>query len=255
MAGTAIRYRAVGAGAGGAAILMIHGAGGSSRQFVPVLNQLPARRAIAIDLPGHGESDGHVPSSLNAVSGLLVGLMDKLGLGQAAVVVAHSMGGLAALRLALAYPDRVDSLVLIGTAPRLRVHPRFIDQAHSGAWDVAWLRGAFADDVSAATMEMIYDDLLRMRVGDATRTFRELSAVDLGPELQNITCPALILTGGDDVVVSPRHSDRLARALPCARLIVIPRAGHYLHLEQAALIAQYLSEWRGSERPRERTAI
>lgn len=224
---------------GGGVVLFVHGAGGSSRHFEPVLAELgDGLFPIAVDLPGHGATDGFVPGSLDEATSFLDTFLGALGVRSPVVCAGHSLGGLVALGLALRFPHRVGKLVLLGTSARLRLHPDFVAQATAGRWDLRALRGSFGPGIPESVQRVVLDDLARMRIRPGSEAFVRFAAVDLRPALGTIGVPALVLAGDDDVILSPRHSEQLARELPDARLKIVPSAGHYLHIEQPALVAR-----------------
>src|SRR5205823_2618356 len=107
-----------------APLVCIHGAGSSSVIFMNVVRRVSARRrVVAIDLPGHGQSD-----RWNAPSEISIDLYrDAVGTVCAnlkierAVLLGHSMGGLVALSAAAAWPERVAGLVLVNTGAKIPV--------------------------------------------------------------------------------------------------------------------------------------
>lgn len=104
-------------GKGGLPVVFVHSFAGSSRHWSPQVAYLrPTRRAVALDLRGHGQSAA--PASADyAVSSLardIEAVVDGLGLDRF-VLVGHSMGGAAVTAYADAHPDRVAGLVLVGT--------------------------------------------------------------------------------------------------------------------------------------------
>lgn len=107
-------------GSGGLPVVFVHSFGGSSGHwFAPLAHLRPTRRALAIDLRGHGESDPPAAGSYAVVdlAADIAAVVDSLGL-ERFVLVGHSMGGAAAIAYAGANPDRVAGLVLIGTPGR-----------------------------------------------------------------------------------------------------------------------------------------
>lgn len=233
----------------GGVVLLVHGAGGSSRHFEAMLAGIgDGLFPIAVDLPGHGGTGGFVPDSLDDATSFLEAFLDALGVASPVVCAGHSLGGLVALGLALRSPRRVSRLVLLGTAAKLRLHPDFVAQARAGTWDLRALRGGFGADVPESVQRVVLDDLARMRLRPGGEVLSRFEAVDLRPALGTIGVPALILSGDDDVILSPRHSRLLAKELPGGRLKMVPGAGHYLHVEQPGLIAREIDLFaRGEE--------
>src|SRR4051812_42151393 len=98
----------------GKPIVMLHGLGATKAEFLPTLAALAPHgwRAIAIDLPGYGDSDKPFPASYDAAffSRWVVATLDALGIDRAHVL-GHSMGGRVALEVGMTAPDRTDRLI------------------------------------------------------------------------------------------------------------------------------------------------
>lgn len=108
----------------GASLVMLHGSGPSALLFLPLIEKLRGVRAIAVDRPGFGLSDPHTwppERRREAVVAWVDRLLDGLGLKEAALL-GSSAGGTWAVWFALAHPDRVSRLVLLGAPPTLTVN-------------------------------------------------------------------------------------------------------------------------------------
>jgi len=115
-----LRIHAIEAG-DGQPLVLLHGSGPTALQFLPLLERLEGVRAIAVDRPGFGLSDppARPPEALReAAIDSLTRILDGLGLAETAML-GNSMGGTWALWYALAHPDRVRRLVLLGAPPLL----------------------------------------------------------------------------------------------------------------------------------------
>lgn len=102
----------------GPSLVLLHGSGPTALQFVPLLDRLQGVHAIAVDRPGFGLSDpsDSPPVDREGAVASLTTILDSLGLG-ATALLGNSMGGTWALWYALAHPDRVTRLVLLGAPP------------------------------------------------------------------------------------------------------------------------------------------
>jgi 2-succinyl-6-hydroxy-2,4-cyclohexadiene-1-carboxylate synthase len=243
-------------GGDGRALVLVHGFTGSRRDFAPRLPAL-ARigRTLALDLPGHGESGrlaGAESYTLEHLAGDLLGFLEVLGLARCDVL-GHSMGGMVALRAALAEPSRVASLVLMDTAARapdgipLDVFARARRVAHEAGMEallrLVRARAASDPDRPAA------DRRLEAEWGEAywaewrEPNFRAMDPqayVGLGQaivgqapllgRLGEIRCPTTVLVGADDQGFR-LAAEELARGIPGARLVEVPDAAHQPQLE------------------------
>ena len=111
-------------GAEGAPLVMLHGSGPSALLFLPLLEKLTGVRAIAVDRPGFGLSDPHAWPTANrrkAAVEWIGSLLDLLDLKETALL-GSSAGGMWTVWFALAHPERVSRLILLGAPPTLSVN-------------------------------------------------------------------------------------------------------------------------------------
>ncbi len=220
-------------------MLLVHGAGGSSRHWLPMLSQLNGDIfPIVVDLPGHGETSGTVPNSVAAVAEFLDSFLTALKIKQQVYYVGQSLGGLIGIQFALNYPHRVERLVLMTTAAKIQLHPDFLTSALSGDWDLATLRQSFAPEVPEAAKNLVLNEFKHTRLNSDAADFMDVSSVDLSEAIASLSIPTLIITGADDVIISPRKSKLLLKQIPDARLVNIPGAGHYLQVEEPTKVAK-----------------
>lgn len=212
-------------------LLLVHGAAGSAEHWRWFSDRLPADMpSIAVDLPGHGHSGGTVPRSVDAAADHLVPVLETLTADGPAGIVAHSLGGLIALRLSMQRPDLVSHLTLIATAAKVRAHPELMRQVATREPDAEFLRPAFSAGIPMERFETVVDDIRRVRVADDGDLFGAGDA-DLSADLTEIVASTLVIVASGDRVVSPRRSRALAAAVTDARLVVMT-GGHYLHIER-----------------------
>jgi len=246
------------AGAGERAFVLVHGFTGSRddfREHVPELARLG--RTIALDQRGHGGTTNSGRSEHYTLDGLVADLaaaFDALGLARADLL-GHSLGGMVALRFALAHPERVASLVLMDTSPRpmslpipepARVALAELVRRQGVAALLPGMRQRPPVDVPPSqrhTIERMGADVFWERVR------RKLEAMDpvawsellrvLGDHppvvdrLGEIQCPTLVMVGAEDApFLAP--ADELTRGIRAARRVTIPDAAHSPQLENPA---------------------
>lgn len=240
------------AGRGEPVFVLLHGFGASVfswRKVMPELAELGT--VVAYDRPAFGLTErplrwqGPNPYAFETQVDLLIGLMDALGVRRA-ILVGHSAGAPVAFQAALAHPERVQALVVVGPAiyadggPPAWLRPllRLPQAQHLGLLIVrellirrgdALIRSAWHDPqrVDAETLAG-YRKPLRAENWD--RALWELVVASrpsrLRDRLGEISVPVLVITGDDDRLVPPDQSRRLAQALPYARLVLLPACGH-----------------------------
>ena len=236
------RLRLIDSGSG-TPVVFIHGLGASMYGW---RHQFPAAlgagyRVVAFDNLGFGFSDKPAHGYSNAAYARLVAtLLDSLGIASA-VLVGHSMGGAIAAEVALAYPERVRGMVLIGAAGygmrwpgALKIARWPLLGAVATAFRSRWiigrlLRSTFLDPhkVTEADVDQYYAPVPDPRYPRALRSIlREFRFDTLGGRLAALHAPTLILWGDGDRWVSVRDGSRFARELPRSEFVLLQHTGH-----------------------------
>jgi pimeloyl-ACP methyl ester carboxylesterase len=237
-------------------VVFIHGSGMSGATWAPVIAHLPARRSIALDLPGFGLSDSYSyagrPLRAHATT-QLTSVLDALGL-ERAPLVGTSLGGMWALCLALDAPERVSAVVSVGmpavALPGVRGDPFFTLMTIPGLGRLAsrvippprspkQIRRAMKGVIGQAALDRTPDAFLEVvAAGMRMPGWREAMWTHLNlamrfgrgrpennladDELRSITAPVLFIWGRDDVYGGPEIGQRAAALMPDARLEVMP---------------------------------
>jgi pimeloyl-ACP methyl ester carboxylesterase len=226
-------------------VVFSHGYFMSHAMFAAQVAALRDRwRCVAWDERGHGETET-TPDSFtywDSASDLL-GLLDHLGV-ERAVLAGMSQGGYVSLRAALTAPERVRALVLMDTQPGVE------DPAKAAGYDQlteAWVAPGgppqeVVDTVSAIIIGPDYPDAVRWM--DAAKqipepTVRQIYSTlmtredDVTPRLAELTMPALVIHGAQDLAIDLDTARWFADALPDGELVVIDGAGHAANLTHA----------------------
>lgn len=223
-------------------LLLLHGFGGSARHFEPLMSHLaPYICPIALDLPGHGRSGGIAPPFIEDFSRHLVEFLAAIGVRRPIWFLGHSLGGLVVLQTYLQRPELMRGLILLSSSSRLQLHPDLIAQVTSGTWDVETFRKGFTWNTPESLQRMVLNDLVSVRLPRNSDAIANWSTLDLSSVLEKIFVPVLVTVPQDDVIISPRKGRLMAAKIPAAKLRVIPAAGHYVHVEQPAVVARELS--------------
>jgi len=251
--------------------LCIHGLAGSSRNWTDLIDLLRPRLACeALDLPGFGDSPPrpdrryNIAALAQTVEALIESRKDRVHL------IASSLGGAVAVKVAATRPDLVKTLTLISPAlpdprPHLdQVHfavislpgvgPRVLRKydalpPHSRVADV--IATCFADPArfpperfAAEVAELARRDTLDHATAALIGTIRTLTADFFRKgrrtawrDAARITAPTLVIYGSQDRVVDPRQAGRAARAFANSKIVVLPRTGHLAHMEHPAQVA------------------
>jgi pimeloyl-ACP methyl ester carboxylesterase len=224
--------------------LIVHGAGGSSKHWLPMLSHLDSNiYPLVVDLPGHGATSGGVPESIEEAANFLTSFLTALNIKGPVCYVGQSLGGLIGLQFTLSYPQRVKQLVLMATAAKIQLHPDFLGSALSGEWNLLTLSQSFAPEVPQSLRNLVLDEFRHTRLSKDASDFMGVSRIDLSNSISNIQIPTLILTGDDDVIISPRKGKLLQKNIPNARLVTLTSTGHYLQVEQPLKVAEELENF------------
>jgi pimeloyl-ACP methyl ester carboxylesterase len=227
----------------GRPILMVHGLFTSSASWEPLLARLPeGRRGLAIDLPGFGESipsPGFLPS-WEAFAGAVIGAADALGIDKFDLV-GHSMGGGIAAVVAARRPERIRRLVLVdavalpfdvplkGRLPLVPVLGEALFRLYGERMFVGYFEGDVFHDAARMDREKVRA-WFEVFEGSRAHALAALRATaDPGPVTQalgSIRAPTLVVWGERDAILSVALGRDLEKAIPGAKLHVVPDCGH-----------------------------
>jgi pimeloyl-ACP methyl ester carboxylesterase len=234
---------------GGAAVLLIHAGVNDRRSWRHVVARLsPRHRCVAYDMRGFGETKYEREDGWSPVADALA-VLGAAGV-ERALVVACSMGGQTAIDLALAQPDRVAGLGLIGTAvrgapyPELQTGPtveldarieaeraagRLDEVARLEAW--MWLDGPGVEEgrVAGPARELFLE--MDGRALRAEEPGDEAELPPAWPRLGEIAVPTLVMIGRLDAEDIPVIGEQVAALIPGARVRFLDGVAHVPHLE------------------------
>lgn len=224
------------------------------------VKRLAGRRATLVhDAAGQGKSDvppeghrpaGHARDFLHVCDALGVAKLDLVG---------FSFGARIALRVALAAPERVRRIVLVGCAHRDTALRRWMVKGWLDALDAGGPELAF----QIVTPQIVGEAWLARNEGTRANMLRAfvqrnspegmrrllsdtlMPGGDLGEELRALRHPVLVVRGAEDMVVSRALTEELVSLLPDARLAECPDAGHTVAIEQPDWFAARLEEFLG----------
>ena len=227
-------------GGGPRTCLFIHGSGGSTISWIRQLEGLAdTARVVALDLPGHGQSGGEGCSLIEDYVRLVRGFVESAQFGKV-VLGGHSMGGAVAQALALAYPEWLDGLILVGTGARLRVLPKIFELLQGNYQEgVRFINGrAFSPSTPQALKDAARARSLETRQQVTIRDYAACDSFDVMARIGALRIPTLVICGEDDQLTPPKYAQFLARTTPGAVLTMAEQAGHYVHLEQPERVNQ-----------------
>jgi pimeloyl-ACP methyl ester carboxylesterase len=257
----------------GEPVVLMHGITLCAAAWVPLLPRLASLRAIAVDMPGHGAS---TPVDFAGVdlrawhTRVLHGVLDALGL-ESAHLVGHSYGGMAALWMALDAPERVRSVVTLGSPAvafggGLGSTLRLLARRGIGPLALSLPSPLFAyrallaaslghhaiDDAPPELIRALYAATRHRGFARTVSSFlrEELRGLDAhppryrlgGPELASVRQPTLVLWGDEDPYQPVAEARRAAAHIPDARFTVT-RGGHAAWLDDAGAVAELIRDF------------
>lgn len=255
----------------GPPVVLIHGLGGFKESWgrVPELIAASGRRAIAIDLPGWGDSPGswREPHTADWYASCLQPLVERL---DRPYVLGHSLGAQVAMMIGLAHPESVSARALVspqvvrrpqrGWRPRVpqdwaalpvlgplasrlffRAFARDDGRLTRGFAAAVSDPSRFADDPEARELLAMAKERFRTTSpGVWAKALNRALRVDLRSSAPQLRTPALVIVGSDDRITKPGPATSLARAIPDATLMVVHDMGHLPQIEAPEVIVSQL---------------
>ncbi len=245
----------------GPAIVLVHGFPLDHNMWngqVAVLSR--QYRVIAPDLRGFGRSGAGQQETISMAQQAddLAALLDAVGIGEPVVVCGLSMGGYIAFAFWKKYRPRLRGLILCDTraaadTPEAAASRRETAQAvlqDGPAVLIASMLPRLLDPATLDRNPRLVSGLRKMMAGGEARGIAAAARGmaerdDFTPHLPAIDCPTLLVVGQHDAISTPAEMGAMARAIPGARLVEIPAAGHMAPLEQPeqvnAALLQFLA--------------
>ncbi|WP_277963392.1 alpha/beta fold hydrolase [Pseudomonas sp. RIT-To-2] len=229
----------------GAPLLCIHGLGGSSNVWTPVLPAFDGFQVIRFDLPGSGRSAlGNTPLSIELYVSTAEQVLEALGVDKVHMV-AHSMGTIVAAHFAAKHPERVTSLALFGPllappdAGRAGIEARAKMASEGGLLALqeiadAIVGGAIAQqtrDEQPAVVALVRESIMRQTSEGYGQSCAALAKAQ-SAQVERIKTPVLLVTGDQDGVAPSASVSAFAARLADARVNVFTTCGHWTTYEK-----------------------
>jgi len=254
-------------------IVLSHGVTLSVRTWFHQLEEFPKEgfRTIAFDHRGHGQSVlGEAGHSLENLALDLKTVLEGLDLHDA-VLVGHSMGGVAVQAFVTRYPDvaaqRVAGIVLLSTLAYTLLGSRStrtkvgIEKVLKRSPDSQWLwespnlgflaaRVGFGKSPQPSHVELVRRMMAECPPETRRDAPRILVGLDLTKDLPNVRIPTLVIGGTADVLTPPSEAKRIARLIPGARLELMAGGGHMLMLERTDALDRLIVDFAREVRSR-----
>lgn len=233
-------------------IVFLHGVGSDKSVWHPQLDHFGReRRAIAFDYPGYGDSDPAPPGTTrDDYAAAILSAMSELKVDEAHIC-GLSLGGVIAIALHHAAPERCASLVLADTFSVHPDGPAIYDRSVAASHDMRAMAEARVDALLAqpadpAVRTEVVETMARIDPAAYRIGAEAVWLADQRDRAQEIRVPALVLVGAQDLVTPPELSNELADLIPDARMQVIERCGHISNGERSdafnAIVGEFIGE-------------
>jgi 3-oxoadipate enol-lactonase len=237
----------------GEPVVMIHGLGGTTNTFTPLLSAFARYKRVRFDLPGSGRSN-RVEGPLSLEKFLEA---TKQAFATAKIekahVVAHSMGTIVAQHLAAAEPDKVKSLALFGPllAPpepaRANIRARAAKARQEGMRGIAdvLVQGSTSSETKQkrhAAVAFVRESLMAQDPEGYARSCEALAEMQPADTLR-IVCPTLLVTGDEDAVSPPQSVRMMGQRIAGSRVEIIRGCGHWTPVERSDECIQLLKQF------------
>jgi 3-oxoadipate enol-lactonase len=216
---------------------------------------LPGTRLILPDLPGFGRSSPLADPGMDGYADAIATLLDVAGVDRA-VIGGLSMGGYVAFAFWRRHPDRVRALILMDTkaaddtdaareSRRKLITTVEVDGV--GAVVPGMIPGQLGVTTRTESPALVGQVEVMLRrapaIGVIGAARAMMARVDSTPTLGTISVPTLVLVGDEDTLTPVTDAIALAAAIPGARLVTVPGAGHLAPLEQPAVVNAAIAEF------------
>jgi pimeloyl-ACP methyl ester carboxylesterase len=226
-------------------LVFIHGSGNDHTVWKSQYNAMDKDYNIAaVDLPGHGNSEGKGEQDVQAYVEWVKKIIGKLGFKKP-VLIGHSLGAAISMTFAIKYGDMLSGIVPVGGGVKMPVNQLILDGIRQDPSSVIALAAKFAiskknrerltdcltDNLSSTNPEVIYGDFL------------SCDRLDITEEISHIRTPTLLVCGDDDKMAPPALSQFMKDRIPGAELMLIEDAGHFAMLENVKMFNRMLKDF------------
>ncbi|MBP8985554.1 MAG: alpha/beta hydrolase [Syntrophobacterales bacterium] len=214
-------------------LFFVHGSGGDHTNWEYQYRDLHADfNILAVDLPGHGQSEGKGEQEVARYVEWVRKLIEALSLPEP-VLIGHSLGAAISLTFAVHHSSLISGIIPVGGGVKMPVNSLILDGIRKDTASVISLIVKFAvakenrerlaerltKGLTAANPEVMYGDFL------------SCDRLDITEEISRIQVPTLLVCGEDDKMTPPALSQFMEGRIPGAKLVLIPRAGHFVMME------------------------
>jgi pimeloyl-ACP methyl ester carboxylesterase len=225
---------------GSATLVFIHGAGASGAMWQGQLTAFGERvNALALDLPGHGQSDGPGRNSVTEYAKAVAEFLDAAEISRP-VPVGLSMGGAITQQLLLDYPELFAAGILISTGAKLKVMPQIFEAITKDFAGYLSMIGKFSASpkTDPALLTAYLEEAKKCKPEVVSGDFSACNTFDVMARLETIEAPVLVITAEEDQLTPAKYGEFIASKIPTCRRAHIMDAGHLAPLEKPEEVNQ-----------------
>jgi pimeloyl-ACP methyl ester carboxylesterase len=221
-------------GARDQSFIFIHGSGGDhsawSHQYAGLHKQY---NVVAIDLPGHGSSEGNGESDIGSYCLWVKKLLDILNLKNV-ILIGHSLGAAISLQFAINYPQTIQGIVTVGGGMKMPVNPSIFDFLKTNPTESIELicKFSLAKENREKFMAPLMKSLTHTRIDVLQGDLSACDKFDVSQEISKISLKALAICGAEDKMTPPEFSRQISESISGANLCLIEGAGHMVMMER-----------------------
>ncbi len=226
-------------------IVFIHGSGGSSILWRDQVEALAdSMNTIALDLPGHGRSEGGGMDSIADYAAAVDSFVASLGVSQP-VICGLSIGGAIVLQLLLEAPEKYEAGVVVNSGARLRVMPLIFETLEKDF--EGFINASYAFSISEKTdpskVKPLVDAMAQCPPTVTCGDFSACDAFDVMERLDEIEAPILVLTASDDKMTPAKYGTFMADSIRNSTIVNIADAGHLSPMEKPGDVIRAIAEF------------
>ena len=263
----------------GRLIVLLHGLGGSSKTFAPLLPRLPhqTHQLLAVDFEGFGTTPLSSPSKPLSIDRYVADLNDLIAHVQGSrirkdqdtkpspiIIIGHSLGSIVALHYAAKHPSEISGLVLLGVGRSASHIPAVKERMLALAATVREQGITAAADVAASsnfpsnseTIDVMRAEVRKMVESSNPEAYAQIceamvSTSHQDPDYATIKCPVALISGTEDIISPPARAEGLAPLLGGTCTLSLVKGGHQPILSDLEGTDGAVQQLLGSVRPLE----
>lgn len=226
-------------------LVFIHGAGSTGYFWRPQVEALAERaNFIAVDLPGHGRSEGSGFNTVSEHANAVDRLVDDIEAPNP-ILCGFSLGGAIALQLLIDFPEKYQAGILLGTGIQMKVGPIIFETIEKDYTEFVDLivKLAASKKTDPALVRLFRDQMADSAPEVVSGDFKACDRFDATAGAASIRAPVLVITSEEDILTPPKFGDVLEENIPNTQRIHLTGAGHLMSLEKPDEVNVAISEF------------